>query len=282
MARVGGLDDDVLLELDLRIAGYPAAQERAMVEMMHALDLVGARRGGFGDWSPPARRRLLGGVVALCVAVPSCGTPGVGLLGEQDADARDEGSATDAIEEADGDLSCTFTVDETSDGGTVACRVEPGSLAACTDVAECICRARSPVVERVRIDECIGWELTPRAMISLSDFCPGTPARYDLDEALRGYYGSLGAEDRLWVSAGCAAIPALAGPAPYAECVLLSGFYCPCIPGICDADILVRRRCADLSRDQVLCIYARVTEDRDRACELDLAAIVADCIDPAT
>jgi hypothetical protein len=220
--------------------------------------------------------------VALCVALPSCGTPGVGLLGDEDAGARDEGSATDAIADADRDVSCTFTVDEPSDGGTVTCRIEPDSLSACTDVAECVCRARSPTAERVRIDECIGWELTPRAMISLSDFCPGASARYDLDEALRGYYGVLGAEDHLRVSAGCATIPALAGPAPYAECVLLSSSYCRCIPGICDADVLVRRRCADLSREQVLCIHARVIADYEHACELDLAAIVADCIAPAT
>ena len=212
-------------------------------------------------------------------ALPSCGPPGVGLLADQDADA-----STDNPDDgrADGDRSCTFTVGEPSDGGTVTCRSEPGSLAACTDVAECICRARSPAAERMRIDECIGRELTPRAMIALSDFCPGTPAHDDLDEALRGYYGSLGAEDHVWVSARCAAIPALAGSAPYAECVMLSDSYCRCIPGICDADILVRRRCADLSRDQVLCIYARITEEYEHACELDIAAIVADCIDPAT
>jgi hypothetical protein len=268
--------------IEQRLAGYPAARERAIVETMRATDFLGTRRRGCGDRSPPARRRLRGAVAALCVALPSCGTPGVSLLGDEDADARDDDSATDASEDADDDVSCTFTVDETSDGGSFTCRIEPGSLAACTDVAECICRARSPGAERVRIDECIGAELTPRAMITLSDFCPGAPARYDLDEALRGYYGSLGAEDHLRVSAGCTAIPALAGPAPYAECVLLSGSYCRCIPGICDADILVRRRCADLSREQVLCIHARLVADYEHVCELDLAAIVADCIDPAT
>ena len=240
---------------------------------------MGTQGRALGDRSPPARLLHLGGIAAFCIALPSCGPPGVGLLGDLDADASTDNPDDDG--RADGGLSCTFTVDEASDGGTVTCRVEPGSLAACTDVAECICRARSPLAERVRIDECIGRELTPRAMITLSDFCPGASPHYDLDEALRGYYGSLGAEDRLWVSAGCAGIPAWAGSAPYAECVMLSDSYCPCIPGICDADILVRRRCTALSRDQVLCIYARVTEDRDRACELDFAAIVEDCIGPA-
>jgi len=162
---------------------------------------VGTQRRALGDRSPPAWLRLLGGIAALGVALPACGTPGVSLPGDQDADVRDEGSATDTTADADRDLSCTFTADEAPDGGTVACRVEPGSLAACTDVA---------------------------------------------------------------------------------ECVMLSGFYCPCIPGICDADTLERRRCADLSRDQVLCIDARVTEDRERACEFDFAAVVTDCIGPAT
>jgi hypothetical protein len=221
----------------------------------------------------------IGWFAAFCAVLPACGASGIELVGDQDADTSRD---ADRDGDAGGDLSCTFTVDEPSDGGTVTCRIEPDSLSACTDVAGCICRARSPSAERVRIDECIGWELTPRAMISLSDFCPGAPARYDLDEALRGNYGSLGAEDHLWVSAGCAAIPALAGSSPYAECVMLSGSYCRCIPGICDADILVRRRCADLSRDQVLCIYARVAEDYEHACELDIAAIVTDCIEAAS
>jgi hypothetical protein len=201
------------------------------------------------------------------------------LVGDQDADTTRD---ADRDGDAGADLSCTFTVDETPDGGSVTCRIGPGSLAACADTAECICRAREPSAERVRIDECIGRELTPRAMITLSDFCPGTPAHYDLDEALRGYYGRLGMEDRLWVSAGCAAIPALAGPAPYAECVMLSDSYCRCIPGVCDADILVRGRCADLPRDQVLCVYARVVGDYAHACELDISVVVADCADDAS
>jgi len=258
---------------------HPESQKRAIVELMHAKNPVGTRRRRLDDRSAPARLRLLGRIATLGIALPACGPPGVGLLGDQDAtasvDSPDDGPA-------DGDPACTFTAGEPSDGGTVTCGIEPASLAACADVAECICRARSPAAPRVLLDECIGRELTPRAMITLSDFCPGGSARHDLDEALHGYYGVLGEEDHLRVSAGCAAVPALAGSAPYAECVLLSDSYCPCIPGACDADILVRRRCADLSREQVLCIYAPVAEDHEHACALDLPAIVADCIDPAT
>ena len=246
-----------------------------MVEMMHALDLVGRRRRGFGDRSPPAGRNLLGRIVAVCVALPSCGTPGVGLLGDLDADAIGDG---DGDGHADGSPSCTFSVAESPDGETVTCGIEPGSLAACADVAECLCRARNPAAESVDIDECIGGELTLRAMITLADFCGTSPAYDDIEEALRAYFGSLGMGDRLRVSTGCAAVPALAGDAPYAECLSLSGRYCPCIPGPCDADIIVGRRCAGLTRDEVLCIHGRMVEYGEHVCEVDLAAVLDDCL----
>ena len=168
--------------------------------------------------------------------------------------------------------ACTFTVDGfEGDDAVFECRVELDSDATCVDVARCLCAA-SDTAEELRT--CIASHLEPRGAITLSDYCSGFGGSVvSLTEALEGY---LGAED---ISPACDDLAATRGERPYVSCNLIESYYCPCIPGPCDADLLVRAPCLDLSFAAADCILEGLhgAFGAGDICDVDIAELVISC-----
>lgn len=168
--------------------------------------------------------------------------------------------------------ACTFTVGGfRGDVPVIACRVELDSEATCVDVATCLCASATAPAE-LRI--CIASHLAPRGAITLSDYCSGFPDRaVSLTEALEGY---LGAES---ISPACDGLLATLGEHPYVSCHLIESYYCPCVPGACDADSLLGSPCLDHSFAVAECIVEGLNAafGAGDICDARLSELVAGC-----
>lgn len=175
-------------------------------------------------------------------------------------------------EAADAGAPCVFTLRVPS--AEAHCSIAAGSSSACTEAMECLCAAQGAATPSEQL-ACVAPELTPRALVTLSDFCTlERPARGSLAEALRGL--AEWREASVTLGAECEALPALIGPRPYSECWQLGNLVCPsCGPEPCDVDAAIGRACLALEHAEVQCIIERI--GRDDPCSIDLAGVARAC-----
>lgn len=183
-------------------------------------------------------------------------------------------------EEAAGD--CVIEIAVINDLGPLTCTISALSSQSCVDFLNCLCTLLMGDGSPSSILWCIASELTPRGSISMADFCTEfPPPRFTMAEAVPDYLYQYGVEEEdLAMSPECDDLAALTGPVPYETCLLLEQRLCPCIPGVCDADLLLGTRCLDLTRREVQCVEEAATEDPDLVCESleRLDQITADCL----
>jgi len=166
---------------------------------------------------------------------------------------------------------CTFTVDRIG-GAPLECEVPITSAATCVDVAMCLCEDVAALPSELRA--CIASHLEPRGAITLSDFCSGFGGReVPLTDALEGYLGVTE------TSPECDTLIATDGERPYVTCNLIEQYYCPCVPGPCDADSLVGGSCIDLSFAEAECVLEglRLAGREGDVCDTDVGALARDC-----
>jgi hypothetical protein len=230
-------------------------------------------------------------VSMLLPALLVCACSGRSALagdGEAGSDARDMPEVPDAVdrtedvdrEEAAG--NCVIEIAVINDLGPLTCTISALSSQSCVDFLRCLCTLLMGDGNPSSILWCMASELTPRGSISMADFCTEfPPPRFTLAEAVPAYLREYGVEEEhIVMSPECSGLVALTGPVPYEACLLLEQRLCPCIPGVCDADLLLQARCLDLTRDEVTCVVTAATADPDRICEnLErLDEITADCL----
>jgi hypothetical protein len=175
-------------------------------------------------------------------------------------------SHTTSGDDGDADAgSCSLSVEDER-GGTIDCAISLGSTESCTEAALCLCGdRRSTPTELVR---CVGAHLTPRALVTLSDFCSyDPPARMSLASALEVYAASERRE--VTSTPACASVPALIGRRPYAACARIADMVCPCAGAEpCDADAILGRACLSLGPSQLDCFF-EAFEGNAPSCSLD-------------